>query len=152
MGADLITYICFGPRHFSKKALKLAHKEVEVKLSLAKELVEIESYEPSRIEELNERIRQILILLGPGLEELYQYNQLGDLVNQGADSIIEQIVTAWDGCADCASRDVPNPTRGGIEVVVVAGDMTWGGEPEGTGYQGLKFIDTFGLNEILGVC
>jgi hypothetical protein len=63
---------------------------------------------------------------------------------------IQEFVTGWnDGCfRDLAFRDGPEkPGR----KVVVAGELSWGDEPDGLGYQMLKKAFGLGIAQRLGV-
>ena len=63
---------------------------------------------------------------------------------------IQEFADGWNkGCfRDMAARQDPdNPAR----QIVVAGDMSWGDEPDGLGYQLLKKAFGLGIAQLLGV-
>jgi hypothetical protein len=63
---------------------------------------------------------------------------------------IQEFAAGWnDGCfRDLAVRD--DPEKPGRKVVV-AGELSWGDEPDGAGYQMLKKAFGLGIAELLGV-
>lgn len=156
MGADLIVWVMFGPNKFTKTQVKAARKIVEEQLGLLKEIVNIQNYEPDKrdLPDVEDKLEELEGQLGSSLK--YEYDNGEDyesLSHRTTDQILHHIHEAWSGeYRDIAIRGVPNPTRGGIEKVVVAGEMSWGDEPDGEGYQGLKMISLFDLEKILGVC
>jgi hypothetical protein len=65
-------------------------------------------------------------------------------------SVVRGFVDGWnDGCfRDLSSRPDPDKPR---RKIVVAGELSWGDEPEGAGYQMLKKAFALGIARRLGV-
>ena len=64
--------------------------------------------------------------------------------------VIREFVDWWrtlSGCDTCSRTDPDNPRQ----VLVYAGDMTYGDEPDGCGYQMLKQALAWGFAEALGI-
>lgn len=145
MGSELITYICFGPKHFTKTQIKKARAEIERQIKLVKECLEMG-------EEESQQFMDKWGKTEPGLAQVAENGEL-ELLPTEPYEVIDVITAVWEGnYTDTNERPVPNPTKGGIEKVIVAGGMSWGDEPDGGGFQGLKLIEVFNLYEILGVC
>jgi len=64
---------------------------------------------------------------------------------------VDEWVEWWDG--GCAGRDVMSrldPDNGALKIVSV-GELSWGDEPEGLGYQQIKFALWCGIAAPLGI-
>lgn len=63
---------------------------------------------------------------------------------------IDGLVEAWppEGCRDVSSAIDPDDST---QVLVFAGEMTWGDEPQGEGFQLLKRLAHSGIGEAVGI-
>jgi hypothetical protein len=152
MGADLITYICVGPK--------------KIKLS--------ETRRRSLVGRAMSRRKKVLAAAGRGLaearglslEKLQRSDSyecwLEDFLRNECDgeeilvnvtpkdvrTTLVQLVDLWNGgnvARDQSYRFWKNRR------IVVAGEMSWGDEPEGYGYQLLKRARAMGLLDALGI-
>ena len=136
MGADLISYILVGPEKLkaSAKATKAMLARGETLVALAKRVVD----ESLDYDDLTEKEQDLVGTL-----------EYEDLVNYVFDldpsTVLAEFLSLWKNAdaRDCSARlfDVPSKTKGGRRQcfqILVAGDMSWGDEPEGAGYQTIK--------------
>jgi DNA-directed RNA polymerase subunit RPC12/RpoP len=67
-----------------------------------------------------------------------------------AEDVIREFCANWppSDFRDCNYRTDPDD---GTQILVVAGDMSWGDEPDGAGYRYMKRIVYSGVAEILGI-
>lgn len=145
MGADLIAYICVGPY------------ELDTRFALKQEIAE-------RIAAYNKLAMPVIAAVGRGddddadrlywqLVEVFEQvkfdSDLDPSTVREAPSWLEaeDFYRAWRGeFRDVASRHLHCATR-----IVVAGEMSWGDEPDGRGYQTLDWMFRLGVNELLGI-
>jgi hypothetical protein len=81
--------------------------------------------------------------VGADLFEAYAEMEAQDIVDKVAKAVA--FLDAPD-LRDCASRNISDD-----EFVLFCGEMTWGDEPEGGGYQMLKSLFMLGIDEELGL-
>jgi hypothetical protein len=91
-------------------------------------------------------VRRVLADSGHEVEAAYVFAG----TPQDLAKVIQKFVAGWnDGdFRDLATRDDPDRPR---RKVVVAGELSWGDEPDGAGYQLLKKAFGLGIAERLGV-
>lgn len=146
MGADLITYIVAGPRKLKLSATKRKSilKEAETRMEAARiwqaetnggvtEPIGPSTKLPKSIENLSEE-------------------ELESLVGLDAEVTLNTLVALWNETV--TPRDVNARTfkMGGVWTkVVVAGDMSWGDEPDGEGYQTISQAQRLGMLALLGL-
>ena len=149
MGADFISYIMFGPAELDPKAVVAARGRAHNTVSVLRDFLAVHD------EDLDAMDWSPLFQVLPEMTDVDEYD-LGHMAQMDAEDInktVDAFEAMWGGnFRDTACRYLPNPTPGGIEKVVVAGDVTWGDEPDGAGYQAMKWAELLGLMETLGVC
>ena len=140
MGADLICYIMKGPVKLPKNSPKLVEKYL---LSLRKKIHK----NPKKCENCGNKITDVLF----GQECSCGWPIIPpNITDEEIKQMAEDWVNEWNEFdhRDCGWRvDPDNPKR----KIVVAGDMSWGDEPEGYGYQFLKKIFVTGVDKILKI-
>ncbi|MDP8218652.1 MAG: hypothetical protein P9M03_08000 [Candidatus Theseobacter exili] len=137
MGADMIGYLVKGPRKLPRNAVSLAEKEL-------KALRERLKKNPKKCE-----------LCGSGLDENKDGSKTCDncdgwpiisasSTNKEIKDIAKELAENWPvkGRDVCYRQDPDDPKQ----IIVFAGDMSWGDPPEGTGYQYLKELTASGVD------
>ena len=155
MGADLITYTFVGP-----KEIKLTPARTDI---LVKKL---ESAINAKIDKADKALAEIHvtsvdILCGDKryrywLEEYLDEEEDGQSVIVGMDTaaireLIGEFVEFWN---DPPFRDTTFRYFGtgkDIRKIVIAGEMSWGDEPDGEGFQLMKKASLCGLIELLDI-
>lgn len=145
MGADLIGYICVGPKKISEAQAQAAEAkawqvfqglrnwwqgfllppEIERTLSL------IQIDEPSELESLS-----------------FGDKGIKTATKDDIDALVDQIVGFWN---DPMSRDSVNRWISDTEKVVFCGEASWGDEPDGHGYVMLKMVHVLNILNELGI-
>ena len=153
MGADFISIVLVGPLKLSlSKALRRkAEKKMEklssvvCRLKFLQETLEISDPTTSQWaqNELEELIK----------DNLKPHEEIEDVLwavayKDNPGKFIDELFEAWDGTRDNAWRIDPTDKK---RKIWTAGNMTWGDEPDGFGYQTMKHADAAGLLDIFGI-
>jgi hypothetical protein len=184
MGADLISYIAFGPSTIRMEERKktatarTARAYLDACVNAAEQLLLGRKRVPApRPVPVQAKCHQTLRLGGPpqlvpfkSIKELKNNKEYQSLVEQILDAfgyeveaqhvfsatpeelakIVKGFVDDWNKphYRDMASRPDPDDRN---RKVVLAGELSWGDEPEGAGYQLLKRAFGLGIAQSLGV-
>lgn len=171
MGADLICYVAKGPRQFTKARHRAAERWLKVlwpTLKRANEQWEWdgtvkESPAASQLRKvmrglcLSEAKRHVTIWVGDSdpddyyLEEVVSAHRwLKSAGNTTPTCFLKGFLDFWnrDAPRDTVKRSDPDDPK---QQIVVAGEMSWGDEPGGYGYQMLKAADYLQLMPLLGI-
>lgn len=132
MGADLIGYLVKGPvdPNFSEQNKRRYFR---------------------RVEELKAWSQNFdAIGTGPAWAENVIGNiDPGELADVDAEATWNAMKDLWeDGSRDCRSRPDPQNPR---QVIMFCGEMSWGDDPDGFGYQTLSMADKTGLLDLLRI-
>jgi hypothetical protein len=136
MGADLICYMVKGPEDLDESKRDEAIQKVD------KFILDVRSFLDAQEKgETTEEHR----LYFADLEEW----DLEKIADSEAEEIVDELFAAWNGdYRDTSHRPDPDDKN---QRFVVAGEMSWGDEPSGGGYQGLKMAEKVGLFEFFGL-
>lgn len=139
MGADLVTYFCYGPRKLKtdETTLAEARKKAQATIAAARQAFDTGNWEDAGLSHLDS-----------GADEC----ELRDILDTNVDSAIENLIAIWNKAhaRDVSWRFVPE--QGDNDLIgLVAGGMSWGDEPEGLGYQTLKVAHLLGLFPVFGI-
>jgi len=136
MGADLIGYIVKGPAKLPKNAVKLAIKSLKAQRKrLIAGVKECEVCGQDMVE------GETCSCGWPVIEK--------DTTDEAISELAKELVNEWPPTyRDCCSRQDPDDPK---QVIVFAGDMSWGDEPENAGYQYLKKLINSGIGEVLKI-
>jgi hypothetical protein len=138
MGADLTTFICKGPRDLNPKKKDQAVELAKSVIAAVNEYFEMK--DPTDKDK-----KLIQRLTGLDIDDLERY-EVGDL---DPEEVVDNLYCAWGaGFRDCNARTDPDDDK---QAIVVAGDMSWGDEPDGGGYQAFKYASMVGLFEFFGI-
>jgi hypothetical protein len=152
MGADLITFICVGPKKLTLSETRrqnlvrqVMSRRKKVLAKAGRDLAEALQLSLEKLQQLND--------YESSLEDFLRNECDGEeiLVNVTPKDVREtlvQLVDLWNGDErphDLAYRLWKNRR------IVVAGEMSWGDEPEGYGFQLLKRAQAMGLLDALGI-
>lgn len=148
MGADLIGYMCIGPKRITAAQKKAATKRAWEIFQALRAWYGDDDGEGKRQEILDG------LELG-GIDETYQLESLefhranftvADRIH--IEATVAEIVQFWNDpdSFDSVCRDISD-----TEKVVFCGEMSWGDEPEGHGYQLLKMAHVLEILEQLGI-
>lgn len=140
MGADLITYMLLGPTKLTISAAKRKRilKHANTVIDLARRSVEADPTPKER--------KSVAGRLLNGLES----EELRDIGEMDAATTLDELCQLWDGeFRDCSFRAVT--IKGTRYRMVIAGDMSWGDEPEGEGYLAARRAAMLGLFPLLGI-
>lgn len=141
MGADLITYIVKGPAKLSEKSRAEAVKLAENIISACKEAVEKQD---SGAGLSDKEIKQLQQLTGLDLDD-----NLESMAALNPECVVGDLYEAWaENFRDVNGRYDPDDEN---QKILVAGELSWGDEPEGAGYQALKNAERCGLFEFFGI-
>lgn len=139
MGADLVGYMIVIDRTLSIDEEEVVQKVLET-VSFAKKWCEDEdllngnTFYPEAWHDL-------------GYDDSEYVEWIADLTEDKVRTIVNEVV---DFLKDPVARDVCS-RRVGDELVIFAGDTTWGDEPEGCGYAMIKQIFALNIASELGV-
>lgn len=140
MGADLIAYILVGPT----KLLPSDALKQSITIEASHLCAVAQEAQTAVGEQLSPEKEQLLQDL-----DSYEIDYLASLDPQGA---LRDFLKLWNegGYRDCETRCVERP---GVptERILVAGDMSWGDEPDGAAYQAIKAALALGITDALGV-
>ena len=144
MGADLISYIVVAPAKIPEEGKKKAAKKL---LEIAREARRLKTWECA--------------LCGDVLSEASLKNghcdDCGETVFDPRDiktisdakALINTWVNPWPpDYRDVSARGNPDNPK---EVIICAGELSWGDEPQGRGFQTLKTILNSGVSNELGL-
>jgi hypothetical protein len=149
MGADLCSYIVVGP----------------LKIEFTEELQDKVRAHAAKLVSLMRGIQAKIETGTPLTEEEEQASEYYEFTQFGDDYAIEEIESMLEyldeekmleACKDLCKdwpfcyRDTNYREYEG-KIILTAGEMTWGDEPEGTGYQTLKQMDKIGLLKLCGI-
>ncbi len=150
MGADLIGYMCIGPKRITAAQKRAATARAkEIFKALRKWYADDEESGTPEVPEILQGLE-----LG-GIEEPCELESLafGNANFTVADKlhvevVVARIVQFWN---DPDSRDSVCRDISDTEKVVFCGDISWGDEPDGTGYYLLKMAHLLDILEPLGI-
>lgn len=153
MGANLICYICIGPKEYGETEKKKAYDVLAGYREKAKFLEsKVDEWEMLHHPECKawlEEQKDISCVVENWRD--YGSDHIEDLVVflDAPDCVLDRFFQAWEGGArDMAVRSYPDNDD---EVIVVAGDMSWGDTPQGIGYQALNDIHRYDLLDVLEI-
>jgi hypothetical protein len=135
MGADLIGYLVKGPAKIPESRIKAAVRKC---LKQRQTLLDDAGKGANR----GQRMDVALSATGEYFDP--------EEIPENPEAEIREFVDWWHGMGGrdtCCRTDPDNPR----EMLVFAGDMSWGDEPDGYGYQMLKRAHTWGVAEALGL-
>lgn len=166
MGADLICFITKGPLKLDSRKKTKAVAQIKRVVQLLVEVRKI--YKSSENSEAAEHEIQKLDLTP--LCHVWKDNQakrsiritIGDqsmlddlwyLVELKPERLVEELFAVWHGSStirvrDGSSRPDPDDPK---RQIVIAGELSWGDEPDGLGYQTLKAAFESGIADIFGI-
>ena len=151
MGADMIGYQTMFPQELTREEKEKLNKhldDIETLLrtpNLAKMVAEEESANDTYLKQLNEKVQYIPHEIeGQGFHDdvdeiQYLIDEHLDLIDTGREFIEDLNINERDTSSSTYS------ILGRNYVSVFAGEMTWGDEPEGGGYEILKNLDKLNL-------
>ena len=145
MGADLLTYIAIGPEKLdeSEELRRRAVAEGTRRVTAVTAFLELENEADAA--ELTLHIPQALQFeLDTIPLDVDDYETLAGVE---VSSAMNDLFTMWN---ERSFRDV-NTRWYNDKQILVAGDSSWGDEPEGGGYQTCKLSDLLGLFEVYGI-
>lgn len=165
MGADLITYFCYGPKKLSEKKIPKAVAQAKAAVALAKTILEMEDLreagkmtEEAFAQEMGALDQSPLRHLMGGIESKRSitllvtednFHELRVIEQLDPDAVVHDLLHIWNhGSRDSTWRPVPGHRN---LIGLVAGEMSWGDEPDGYGYQTLKNASLVGILPIFGV-
>jgi len=141
MGADMSGYLVVGPRKITEKSIR---KAASALLRKAKAEVKSSSWTCENCGAVMTMDTSVCKSCGYEHEDL---SSIGYLLT--AKAHVEQLIADWPpDYRDVTSRSSPF-SKG--QIIVFAGDMSWGDEPSGAGYQTLKRIMASGVSKELGI-
>lgn len=169
MGADLIGYIVVGPAELDKSKekkqalMEQAEKDKKLIDEISKLLTEKgldDADYDAQIAALSDKQRTYVEGLNERREGDSWFREEEDVNNlldwaeeaftpEAVESIIEDLFAVWDnGARDSMSRSLPgDPTQR----ILACGELSWGDEPDGWGYQTLKKADRAGILDAYGI-
>jgi hypothetical protein len=152
MGADLITFICVGPKKLTLSETR-RRNVVQHAMNRRKRVLETACRDLAKTRKLSPEEMRQADDFEDALEDFLRNECDGEeiLVNvtpKDVRTTLVQLVDLWNG--DERPRDLAYRLWKNRRIVV-AGDMSWGDEPEGYGFQLLKRAQTMGLLDALGI-
>jgi len=148
MGADLIAYIIKTPRKITRSQRNAAITDFNTRREhLFKDYPTQKSIEAADV--------RSVIKTHPWLEDIIedQFDEIGEAYDWVRTSdpvkVVDDFIAISNGSArdSCSRIDPDNKKR----AILCAGEMSWGDEPEGYGYQSIKGMMKLGIAKILGV-
>ena len=141
MGNCLIGYHCIGPQTISDAQVAAAKKRGREVIELAKEWEEADEKEiefpvPSFWEEA-------------GFDMSCYVEHIAGMSGEMIDKLVDKIVDFWNKCPYW--DDVSVCTLSDSTKAVFTGEMTWGDEPSGNGFDLMKAMFEHDLADALGV-
>ena len=147
MGADLVGYLVIGPSKLDPDLRQTAIDKARTVIEVAKTLTQ-EEFLGDR-DDPNSRISGLLRQYPwvDNLLEIFEAEELdATVVDRDPEKCVADLYEFWPGNArDAVAREL------GDGVMVFAGEMTWGDDPQGFGYQTLKSAYYLRLFEIFGI-
>lgn len=143
MGADMLGYFAIVPKNY-KGILKRKLDKIDKALKLLKDPGDM------RFEEGNKNALTLLEKAGVDLEGSYP-----DMNEEDTLAAIHEDRKLFDGVtldAGIGFRDIATLTQkinGSDVTVFFAGEMSWGDEPDGGGYQLLRALSRLGIGDAL---
>ena len=143
MGADLIVYILKGPRELDVRKKGRAIATAQTYLDA------ISAFAGNPDDDKAERKARKLF----GCQQADLEDIVGICLNVSAKETVETLLNVWNTpstllARDTCSRGDPGSSK---DVIKVAGDSSWGDEPDGLGYQTFKMAEMLGLFEVFGI-
>jgi hypothetical protein len=151
MGADLIGYMVIGPMEISDETKRKAIDQLEqLKAKAAKQC---EIYEAAAEVGKEEAFDwDIMEEFGIDIDDGFfdDWELFFDSIESlKPESFVEEIIDFWNsGSRDSASRIIEKD--GKLLRIAFAGDMSWGDEPSGWGYECLRDAHKYNIAHILG--
>lgn len=148
MGADLVAFIVKGPKKLpagQRDAAVAAAKKAVAWVKKGKRLYYKREDKPSAAE------RELYWHEAPNkyLRDQKDIILFEDLADVEPEKFVDEFLRLWPHIArDASYRTDPDDDT---QILLVAGDTSWGNEPEGLGYQTLKTAQNLGLFEIFGI-
>jgi hypothetical protein len=151
MGADMISYIIVGPKKLTlnseteSEILKLAKAAVAAAIKACEQDGEVDTgsgfFDFTR---LTEEEKNLLATIDE--------HEVDYIAGLDAEAVFTEFVAMWNDCdsRDCNARDF-TPPGGIVYQILTAGDMSWGDEPDGAGYQAIKAALALGIPTRLGI-
>jgi hypothetical protein len=149
MGADFISFLAIGPVKLSasKATRKKAEKRVTEFVTEALRYMDAEIQEGDEGLAVMEEVRSNPMFTH--LDLTYDIHWVKEF-SANPLKLLENFLELWDGGSrDSDSRTIPRDKL--RRKVVFAGEMSWGDEPDGHGYQTLKHSDAAGLFTVYGI-
>ena len=151
MGADLIGFHLVGPVKVDRKLKKRAIQQVNGMSRATIELFDRHSpsYEDPTSEELERLIKGRYFQHLRGFQEWVYFDDVRFI--KDTKKFVEGFMDFWDSPS---FRDSTYRTygKGKSQVkIVFAGEMSWGDEPQGLGYEILRMAGMSGLLDIFGI-
>lgn len=151
MGADFISYCVFGPRKLSlgKKMMTKAQKQMTEFVKKAVALEELEKKADDGVPGADDALGVFMD------ENLRPYQEVSDITwatayKKDPMKLVKELIEIWHKSPrDSNWRYVPGSNQ--KRIVWYCGEMTWGDEPDGEGYQTMRRADLAGLHEIFGL-
>lgn len=155
MGADLITYMLVGPNKIpddpKKREKAILHASRLIAAVTAWQTLHDE-HQGSDDADLEIEVPATLIRelkhfrIDPRTCDIDDYNQ--GVIGVDATQAVDELIALWNGVG--YYRDIC--TRGyRTRQILVAGDMSWGDEPDGDGYRICKQSERLGLFRFYGI-
>ncbi len=144
MGADLIGYMVKGP-------LKLNPFLKEDAIKAAQNIIDLAIHSNYWAEDITEESEQPEEMPDWMWEELQNNGEITSLACCNPTAAVEDFMEFWN---DPEGRDVRDSVfdHYGVKFkVIFAGEMSWGDEPSGYGYQALKQAERLGLFKVFGI-
>ena len=135
MGADLIGYLVTGPKRLPRgKTYRQALKHAEAIIEQVRAAETEEGYDRKKL---------------PATHRKMDSEDLDNILDLDAEQVLDDLYALWDGmCRDASMRTNPDDPK---RVLVFAGELSWGDEPDGTGYLALRDAERLGLLDFFGI-
>lgn len=144
MGADMIGFLVKGPKKLDESKIAEAKKKVSERLEFFQALDA--DGDERKLTQWAKRL---------GFRTTLDAREVALDVNlDGVPQLVEEFVEFWNSAAagslprDTVSRPDPDDPE---QVILFAGDRTWGDSPDGHGYRTLRQADAFDLTSHFGV-
>lgn len=152
MGADLIVFIVKGPATISPEATAEAIKAAEKVSSFVKQITEKAYDDDNDEDQVWEELMEAWETTPLAHLNVDYFDDFSDLERLEVDAkeVVEEFVEHWNSgelFRDESTRPDPDDETQRIHV---AGELSWGDEPEGNGYQALKQLSDLNAFKALG--
>jgi hypothetical protein len=144
MGADLVGYHVMGPMKLDGRKKKAAIRQVTEMKKVLKEFYNIHGRDPDSafVKDLYKATFFTHLCSSTLLEELRCLDEI-----KYPEKFVTEFLSFWKSpYNDCSYRITPT----GL-MVIFAGEMSWGDEPSGSGYQMLKKAEFSGLMDLYDI-